>query len=219
MIPGVAHRRQFKNLSEQEILALAISSEEDDGRIYRWYAKRLAADFPQSARVFEEMAREEDAHRESLIEEHRRRFGDTIPLIRREHVAGFYQRRPVWLIGMAADGLGYVAQAIALALGSLVLVQPLLATSLLFALPLGAWWGKRRLHRSDGLWAIALTAGLAVFLVAGNPTAGVDSAEDGIASNGSVLVAGSGRNAAASTKTAATSPAAVAIFRRLLEAR
>lgn len=98
MIPGVAHRRQFKQLSEQEILALAISSEEDDGRIYRWYAQRLRADFPQSARVFDDMAGEEDAHRAALIEEHRRRFGDVIPLIRREHVAGFYHRRPVWLV-------------------------------------------------------------------------------------------------------------------------
>jgi len=98
MIPGVAHRRQFRHLSEQEVLALAISSEEDDARIYRWYAQRLAASYPQSARVFEEMAVEEDGHRESLTEEHRRRFGDTIPLLRREHVAGFYQRRPVWLI-------------------------------------------------------------------------------------------------------------------------
>jgi rubrerythrin len=98
MIPGVAHRRQFKNLSEQEVLALAISSEEDDARIYRWYAQRLRADYPQSSRVFEEMAGEEDAHRAWLIEEHRRRFGDAIPLIRREHVAGFYNRRPVWLI-------------------------------------------------------------------------------------------------------------------------
>lgn len=89
-------------------------------------------------------------------------------------------RRPVWLIGTAADGLGYVAQAIALAFGSLVLVQPLLATSLLFALPLGAWWAKRRLHRSDGIWAIALTGGLGVFLVAGNPTEGVDSAGIGV---------------------------------------
>jgi drug/metabolite transporter (DMT)-like permease len=89
-------------------------------------------------------------------------------------------RRPVWLIGTAADGLGYIAQAIALAFGSLVLVQPLLATSLLFALPLGAWWAKRRLRRSDGLWALALTAGLAVFLIAGNPTAGVDSADLGV---------------------------------------
>src|ERR1700752_1724108 len=98
MIPGVAHRRQFKNLSEQEILALAISSEEDDGRIYRWYAQRMAAGYPQSARIFEEMAVEEDGHRDWLIQERRRRFGDAIPLIRREHVAGFYQRRPVWLI-------------------------------------------------------------------------------------------------------------------------
>jgi drug/metabolite transporter (DMT)-like permease len=86
-------------------------------------------------------------------------------------------RRPVWLIGTASDGLGYVAQAIALAFGSLVLVQPLLAASLLFALPLGAWWAKRRLKRSDGLWALVLTAGLAAFLIAGNPTAGVDSAD------------------------------------------
>jgi erythrin-vacuolar iron transport family protein len=98
MIPGVAHRRQFKHLSEQEILALAISSEEDDGRIYRWYARRLQDGYPKSARVFEEMAAEEDEHRESLIEEHRRRFGETIPLVRREHVGGFYHRRPTWLI-------------------------------------------------------------------------------------------------------------------------
>jgi rubrerythrin len=98
MIPGVAHRRQFKNLSEQEVLALAISSEEDDGRIYRWYAQLLSGSFPQSAQVFEEMAGEEDEHRAALTEEHRRRFGETIPLIRREHVGGFYHRRPVWLM-------------------------------------------------------------------------------------------------------------------------
>lgn len=98
MIPGLAHRRQFKNLSEQEVLALALSSEEDDARIYRWYAQRLRGDYPQSARVFGEMASEEDNHRAALVEEHRRRFGDVIPLIRREHVAGFYHRRPVWLI-------------------------------------------------------------------------------------------------------------------------
>ncbi|HYN09748.1 MAG TPA: ferritin family protein [Vicinamibacterales bacterium] len=98
MIPGIAHRRQFKNLSEQEVLALAISSEEDDARIYRWYAHRLRTEYPQSAQLFEQMAPEEDAHRASLIEEHRRRFGEVIPLIRREHVAGFHNRRPVWLI-------------------------------------------------------------------------------------------------------------------------
>jgi rubrerythrin len=97
MIPGFAHRRQFTDLSEQEILALAISSEEDDARIYRWYAQRLRTDYPQSAQVFEEMASEEDVHRAWLTAEHRRRFGEAIPLIRREHVAGFYYRRPVWL--------------------------------------------------------------------------------------------------------------------------
>jgi rubrerythrin len=98
MIPGVAHRRQFKNLTEQEVLALAISSEEDDARIYRWFAQRLRSDYAASAQVFDEMAREEDSHREWLLDEHRRRFGDTIPLLRREHVAGFFNRRPVWLI-------------------------------------------------------------------------------------------------------------------------
>ena len=98
MIPGFANRRQFKHLSEQEILALAIASEEDDGRIYRWYAQQLRGEYPQSAKVFDGMALEEDQHREALIDEHRRRFGDAIPLIRREHVAGFNHRRPVWLI-------------------------------------------------------------------------------------------------------------------------
>jgi erythrin-vacuolar iron transport family protein len=58
----------------------------------------FAHSYPQSARMFDEMADEEDTHRSRLIEEHRRRFGEVIPLIRREHVAGFYNRRPGWLI-------------------------------------------------------------------------------------------------------------------------
>lgn len=91
-------RRPFDSLSEQEILALAISSEEDDARIYRAYADGLEQDFPQSAKVFEEMAREEDGHRASLIELHRTRFGERIPLIRREHVRGYYERKPDWLV-------------------------------------------------------------------------------------------------------------------------
>ncbi|MCV2864075.1 iron exporter MbfA [Albidovulum sediminicola] len=98
MIPGLANRRRFSDLSEQEILALAISSEEDDARIYRSYAERLRKDYAASAAIFEAMAKEEDTHRHWLIERHRQRFGDTIPLIRREHVAGFYARRPVWLV-------------------------------------------------------------------------------------------------------------------------
>ncbi|MBN9677196.1 iron exporter MbfA [Salipiger bermudensis] len=91
-------RRQFKDLSEQEVLALAISSEEDDARIYRSYAEMLRADYPDTAQVFDGMALEEDGHRQALISAHRMRFGEVIPLIRREHVAGFYARRPVWLM-------------------------------------------------------------------------------------------------------------------------
>ncbi|WP_187429327.1 hypothetical protein ROLI_039790 [Roseobacter fucihabitans] len=91
-------RKRFRDLNEQEILALAISCEEDDARIYRGYAESLRADFPDSAHIFDGMAQEEDGHRQRLIDLHRARFGDVIPLIRREHVAGYYQRRPVWLI-------------------------------------------------------------------------------------------------------------------------
>ncbi|RMD47840.1 MAG: rubrerythrin family protein [Alphaproteobacteria bacterium] len=98
MIPGLGARKRFDDLSEKEILALAISSEEDDAAIYRTYAERLRQDYPATARMFEAMAEEEDRHRQRLIEDFRRRFGDHIPLIRREHVSGFYSRRPVWLI-------------------------------------------------------------------------------------------------------------------------
>ncbi len=97
MLSPLASRRRFHELSEQEVLALAISSEEDDARIYRSYAQRLQADYPATAAVFTGMAAEEDGHRRQLIELHRSRFGEVIPLIRREHVAGFYARRPVWL--------------------------------------------------------------------------------------------------------------------------
>lgn len=91
-------RRAFDSLSEQEILALAISSEEDDARIYRAYADGLRDEFPQSAKVFDAMAEEEDGHRAALIEVHRARFGERIPLIRREHVRGYYERKPDWLV-------------------------------------------------------------------------------------------------------------------------
>ncbi len=91
-------RRSFDSLSEQEILALAISSEEDDGRIYRAYADGIRDEFPQSAKVFDDMAAEEDRHRARLIERHQARFGERIPLIRREHVRGYYERKPDWLV-------------------------------------------------------------------------------------------------------------------------
>jgi rubrerythrin len=98
MIPGIASRRRFSDLTEREILALAISSEEDDARIYLTYAQTLRVNYPQSAQIFEEMARQEDQHRRQLIQLYQQRFGEIIPLIRREHVAGFYSRKPVWLI-------------------------------------------------------------------------------------------------------------------------
>lgn len=94
--PGA--RRAFKSLSEQEVLALAISSEEDDGRIYRAYADGLRDTYPASAKVFDAMADEENQHRARLIAVHKTRFGNTIPLLRREHVRGYYERKPDWLV-------------------------------------------------------------------------------------------------------------------------
>ena len=90
-------KRRLESLSEQEILALAISSEEDDGRIYLAYADALRDAYPQSARVFEEMAEEESHHRQMLIDRHIARFGDRIPMVRREHVRDFPERKPDWL--------------------------------------------------------------------------------------------------------------------------
>ena len=90
-------KRPISSLSEQEVLALAIASEEDDARIYLAYADQLRGQYPQSAKVFEDMAEVEHTHRNMLIDMHRSRFGERIPLIRREHVRGFYERKPDWL--------------------------------------------------------------------------------------------------------------------------
>ncbi|MCV3736268.1 rubrerythrin family protein [Rhizobium sp. TRM96647] len=91
-------KRSLESLSEQEILALAISSEEDDGRIYLAYADALRESSPHTAGMFEEMAGEENEHRRLLIDMHIRRFGDRIPLVRREFVRDFPERKPDWLI-------------------------------------------------------------------------------------------------------------------------
>lgn len=98
MLSRFSNARRFSDLSEQEILALAISAEEDDARIYQTYASRVRSEFPGSAAVLNGMADEEGSHRQRLIDLHKERFGDEIPLIRREHVAGYYARKPVWLI-------------------------------------------------------------------------------------------------------------------------
>jgi rubrerythrin len=91
-------KRPLASLSEQEVLALAISNEEDDGRIYLAYADALRDSYPNSAKVFEEMAEEESHHRAMLIDMHAARFGSRIPLVRREHVREFPERKPDWLI-------------------------------------------------------------------------------------------------------------------------
>ncbi len=90
--------RKFKDLSEREILALGITLEEEDGRIYGDFADGLRESYPATAKVFEEMQAEEDHHRQSLIETYRQRFGEHIPLVRRQDVKGFVDRRPVWLV-------------------------------------------------------------------------------------------------------------------------
>jgi len=84
-------------LTEREILALAISSEEEDGRIYGEFADGLRQSYPATAKMFDEMREEEIVHRDRLMAMFRQRFGDHIPLIRRENVKGFLQRKPTWL--------------------------------------------------------------------------------------------------------------------------
>src|SRR5581483_12026751 len=90
--------RNFHSLTEPEILALAISLEEEDERIYADFAEGLRQDFPASAAIFEGMREEESGHRRRLIDAFRQHFGDHIPLIRRQDVRGFVNRRPVWLV-------------------------------------------------------------------------------------------------------------------------
>jgi len=90
--------KRFKDLTEREILALAITSEEEDGRIYGEFADALRESYPATAEMFEEMRTEEAGHRDRLLTMFRQRFGEHIPPIRREDVRGFLQRRPVWMM-------------------------------------------------------------------------------------------------------------------------
>jgi erythrin-vacuolar iron transport family protein len=89
--------RKFKDLSEREILALAISLEEEDARVFADFAEGLRETYPATAKLFDDMAAEESEHRASLFETYRTRFGEHIPLIRREDVKGFAPLRPFWL--------------------------------------------------------------------------------------------------------------------------
>jgi rubrerythrin len=90
--------RNFKDLSEREILALAIALEEEDGRIYGDFEEGLRETYPASAKLFAEMQAEESGHRAALLELYRIKFGEHIPHVRRQDVKGFVDRRPVWLI-------------------------------------------------------------------------------------------------------------------------
>src|SRR6476619_3194758 len=102
--------RSFDSLSEREILALAISLEEEDERMYADYAERLRADFPASAAVLDGMRQEESVHRTQLLDQYRRRFGDHVPLIRR--VRGFLTRRSPWLVrSLGPDAIRRQAEA------------------------------------------------------------------------------------------------------------
>ncbi|NNM57093.1 iron exporter MbfA [Acidocella sp.] len=88
--------RDFSQLSEREVLALAIGAEEEDGRIYNDVAERLREEYPASAQMFLDMAAEESEHRRKLLDLYREKFGEHIPLIRRQDVRGFLTRKPVW---------------------------------------------------------------------------------------------------------------------------
>jgi rubrerythrin len=97
-LPQERVMRSFKSLSEREVLALAISSEEDDARIYADFADGLREAFPATAEMFAKMREEESNHRHRLIELYRKKFGEHIPLIRRDDVRGFVKYRPIWLL-------------------------------------------------------------------------------------------------------------------------
>ena len=91
--------KSFAELTEREILAIAINAEEEDGRIYLSFAEKLRPNYVASAKMFEEMAQEEDGHRHALLDLYRDRFGPNLPPIRRDDVRGFLKRRPIWLTG------------------------------------------------------------------------------------------------------------------------
>jgi erythrin-vacuolar iron transport family protein len=90
--------RNFRDLSEREILALAISLEEEDSRIYGEFADGLRERYPSSASMFDQMQHEETLHHSRLVDIYKRRFGVHIPLLRRQDVKGFAERRPVWRV-------------------------------------------------------------------------------------------------------------------------
>ncbi len=107
--------KSFAELSEQEVLALAISNEDEDNRIYRSFADALRESYPDTAEMYDKMAQEEIGHRDALLALHLRKFGDFLPLIRRQDVKGFVARRPIWLSRpLALDATRKFAEAMEL---------------------------------------------------------------------------------------------------------
>jgi erythrin-vacuolar iron transport family protein len=107
--------KSFSDLTEQEIIALAISSEDDDARAYAGFAHALMGDYPASAKVFVEMAEEEHQHRRSLTELYAKKFGDYIPLIRRADINGFVKHKPAWTVNkLGIDAMRKRAEVIEL---------------------------------------------------------------------------------------------------------
>jgi len=90
--------KDFSELTEQELLALAVTLEEEDSRIYDEFAHGLRESYPDTAKMFDAMAADESGHRHRLLDLFRTKFGEHIPLIRRQDVKGFVERKPVWLL-------------------------------------------------------------------------------------------------------------------------
>jgi rubrerythrin len=104
--------RNFSDLTEREVLALAIANEEEDGRIYADIAEGLRDDYAATANLFSEMGAEEGEHRRRLIELYQEKFGEHIPLIRRQDIRGFIQHKPVWQIRpLGLDSVRQLAEA------------------------------------------------------------------------------------------------------------
>src|SRR3984893_5708666 len=89
--------KRFAELSEQDVLALAITNKDEDSRIYRSFADALRQSYPDTAEMYDKMAQEEIGHHNMLLDLYRKKFGDFLPLIRRQNVKGFVERRPIWL--------------------------------------------------------------------------------------------------------------------------
>jgi rubrerythrin len=104
--------KAFADLTEREILAIGVSAEEEDARIYGAFAEDLSGRYPETAKIFEEMAEEEKGHRDRLLSMYEQRFGQNLPPIRREDVKGFLKRRPIWLTkNLSLDTIRKMAEA------------------------------------------------------------------------------------------------------------